>query len=91
MVSSRQTRFSNPPLDHGNSCLAPPIPSEHGDPGSTIEEKRTIPIPAQLVEELAQLLADILVEDFQQHRRATVGSLSRTDRNPELKLLRGQR
>lgn len=42
--------------------------------------KPTRQLPPTLIQELAQLLADILVQDFQADRAATVGSLPQTNR-----------
>ncbi len=87
MVSPRQTRSSEPLHEELNSILTFPKPTERKATSSTPAKNGTNPnseshdaLPAQLVEELAQILADILVEDFQADRRATVGSLSRSNR-----------
>lgn len=95
MASPRQTRFSIPSLDYGNPDFASPIPLEPKTTCSTPVETLTthnstfqVRLPAQLVGELAEILADILVEEFQGDRRVTVGSPQQNNRNLGLNSLR---
>lgn len=93
MVFPGETRF----LDHNPSDpqgFSSPKPSKEMPTSLNAGEKPLLvalvsnsQLQPSLVKELAQMLAEILIEDFQRDRRITVGSAPQTDRNAGLEFL----
>lgn len=87
MVSSSKTWFPDefpntpkPPRAFSKVSTRRTFRSVEDQAKRIVNLEPTSQLSPTLIRDLAQLLADLLVEDFQADRRATVGSLPRTDR-----------
>ncbi len=93
MVFRGETRFPNHNLSDPQGFSSPKPSKEMPTNLNTGEKPFLVTLVSNsqlqpsLVKELAIILAEILIEDFQRDRQITVGSAPQTDRNAGLKFL----